>query len=349
MTFRINGKKIFESTKTPNKKLAEKIFSKRHTEIIEGKWFGKKAPVNLTMEELFEKYMKEISPTLSPTTHQRNGQMCKNLTAFFGNYLLIDVTPSIVSQYKSQKIEQGYSRATVHIELRLLRRIFNIAIQEWELCNENPVCKVLKTLGKVDNKRVRYFISDELQRLIVQLPAWLRPIVTIARHTGLRKGNILELTWGNVDLNRKVILINKTKNGEPIGIPLTETAVKTFIKLQSLRYLHSPYVFCERDGKPYSPFKVSVAFKRACKRAGIENFRFHDLRHDFASNLIQAGIDIYMVKELLGHKDLRMTVRYCHLAPENLRDAIKVLDSKENGYNLVTIEKNQGVTYTVTP
>ena len=95
------------------------------------------------------------------------------------------------------------------------------------------------------------------------------------------------------------------------------------------------------QGALFSPFKVSIAFRRACKRSGIDNLRFHDLRHDFASNLVQAGIDIYTVKELLGHKDLKMTVRYCHLAPENLRDAVKVLDKKGNGYTLVTVGKNE--------
>jgi site-specific recombinase XerD len=102
-------------------------------------------------------------------------------------------------------------------------------------------------------------------------------------------------------------------------MPLTDTAVKTLAELQRIRHLHSAFVFCDKKGKPYSPSQVSVAFKRASRKAGIENLRFHDLRHDFASNLVQGGVDIYKVKELLGHKDLRMTVRYCHLAPENLR------------------------------
>ena len=84
---------------------------------------------------------------------------------------------------------------------------------------------------------------------------------------------------------------------------------------------------------------VSVAFKRTTKRAEIDNFRFHDLRHDFASNLVQQGVDIYTVKDLLGHKDLRMTVRYCHLTPKNLSEAVKVLDAKESGYVLATLGK----------
>lgn len=342
MGFRINGKKVSESTGTTNKKLADQIHAKRLVEIAEGKWFGKVATPNVTMAEVLARYLKEVSPNLSPTTDQRNVQMVKNLEAFLGNSLIKDVTPSLVSRYKANRLEKDYSKDTIVRELGLLRRVFNIAIQEWELCKENPVSKVLRTLGKVDNKRVRYLSPQELQRLTVALPSWMRPIVTIARHTGLRRSNILELTWPQVDLSRRAIIIPKTKNGSPIGIPLTETAVDTLTEVQKVRHLHSPYVFCDQEGKPYSPYRVSVAFKRATKRAAIENLRFHDLRHHFASSLVQSGIDIHRVKELLGHKDLRMTIRYCHLSPENLSDAVKVLDVRERGYVLATLEKEKG-------
>lgn len=337
MSLRVNGKRVYESTKTANKKLAERIYAKRLTEITEGKWFKKELVNNVTMGDLLDRYSSEVSPNLSPTTHERNGQMLKNLKGLLGGYLLNDVSPSIISRYKAKKMEEGYRKETILRELGLLRRVFNIAIQEWELCKVNPVSKVLKTLGKVDNKRVRYLKPDESQRLMMGLPDWLKPIVVLARHTGLRRGNLLELTWDQVNLLSKVIVIDKTKNGDPIGMPLTEKAVRTLSELQRVRFLHSLYVFCDANGKPHSFYKVSIAFRRACKRAGVENMRFHDLRHDFASNLVQSGIDIYTVKELLGHKDLRMTVRYCHLAPENLRSAISVLDERENGYSSVIV------------
>lgn len=329
MSYRINGRRMFESTGTKNKKLAEKICSKVSTEIFEGKWFDKKVSGSITLNELIDRYIREISPNLAPTTHCRNAQISKNLKSFFGQYLLKDISTSLVSQYKAEMQEKDYSKGTILKELGLLRRMFNIAIHEWELCKENPISKVLKTLGNGDNKRVRYLSTEERYKLELALPSWLRPIVTVASHTGLRRGNILELTWQNVDLTRKTIVVNKTKNNEPIGIPLTETIVKTLSELSRIKHLFSPLVFCDREGVPYSPYKVSVAFKRACKKAGIENFRFHDLRHDFASKLVQAGTDIYKVKALLGHKDLRMTVRYSHLRPENLRDAVNVLDDAE--------------------
>jgi len=341
MSFQVDGKRLSESTGTANKKLAEQIHAKRLTEITEGKWFNKTAISDVAMSEVLDRYMKEVSPNLAPSTDFRNSQVVKKFKAFFGDTLLKDVSTSLVSKYKAICLEKEYSKDTILKELNVLRRVFNVAIQEWELCKENPVSKVLRTLGKTDNKRVRYLSAEELQRLTVALPSWLRPIVTIARHTGLRRRNILELKWSEVDLGRRVIMIPKTKNGEAIGIPLNQIALKTLSEVQRVRHLLSPYVFCDREGKPLSPFRVSMSFKRAKERAKIENLRFHDLRHDFASGLVQSGVPIHTVKELLGHKDLRMTIRYCHLSPENLREAVNVLDNRDKCYVSATVEKEK--------
>ncbi len=341
MSIKVDSKRYSESTGTANKRLAEQIHAKRLTDAIEGKWFSKTTIPDVTIAEVMDRYLKEVSPNLAPSTDFRNCQVVKTLKAFFGNTLLKDVTSSLVSKFKAERLEKQYSKDTILKELNVLRRIFSVAIFEWELCKDNPVSKVFRTLGKTDNKRVRYLDPQELQKLTVALPSWLRPIVTIARHTGLRRRNILELTWSQVDLSRKVITIPKTKNGDAIGIPLTETAIKTFAEVQRVLHLHSPFVFCDTQGKPFSPFQVSMAFKRAVERAKIENLRFHDLRHDFASSLVQSGVPIQVVKELLGHKDLRMTIRYSHLSPENLREAVNVLDAREKCYVSATFEKEK--------
>ena len=341
MSFQVDGKRLSESTGTANKKLAEQIHAKRLTEITEGKWFDKPVISDVTMSEVLDRYMKEVSPNLAPSTDFRNSQVVKTLKVFFGDTLLKDVSSSVISKFKASRLEKDYSKDTILKELTVLRRVFSVAIHEWELCKENPVSKVFRTLGKIDNKRVRYLSAIELQKLTVALPAWLRPVVTIARHTGLRRKNILELTWSQVDLGRKVLEIPKTKNGEAIGIPLTQTAIKALLEVQRIRHLNSPYVFCDSEGKPLSPFRVSMSFKRATERAQIVNLRFHDLRHDFASGLVQSGVPIQVVKDLLGHKDLRMTIRYSHLSPENLREAVNVLDARENCYVSATVEKEK--------
>jgi integrase len=293
--------------------------------------------------------MKETSPNLEMTTHFRNGFMARNLIAYCGKILLSKASPAVISGYKAERQALGFSKETIVRELGFLRRIFNIAVSEWELCNSNPVPVVLRTLGKSDNKRIRYLQADELQRLTVSLPSWLRPIVTIARHTGLRRGNLLNLTWEQINSNRGVLIVPKTKNSDPLGLPITKTAAKVFQELQKVRHLHSPYVFCDSSGNRFTDHQVSMAFRRACKRAGIINLRFHDLRHDFASRLVQNGVDIYSVKELLGHKDIRMTLRYAHLAPDSLKSSVKVLDQIEDYYDSMTVGENQKGLRAVTP
>jgi site-specific recombinase XerD len=112
-----------------------------------------------------------------------------------------------------------------------------------------------------------------------------------------------------------------------LAIPLTDTPYNTLVSLKKNRivHLHCPFVF-HLDGNPINPDRVCSSFRRAVKRAGIENFRFHDLRHDFASSLVQRGHDLYIVQQLLGHKDGRMTQRYAHLKLETLRNAVESLE-----------------------
>ena len=120
-------------------------------------------------------------------------------------------------------------------------------------------------------------------------------------------------------------------------MPLTETATRVLKDLEGEKTAESPFVFCDELGKPYALARVSMAFQRACRAAEVDNFHYHDLRHDFASKLVQRDVDIFKVSKLLGHKDLRMPLRYCHLAPENLRNAVKVLNEKGSGYVLATV------------
>ena len=189
-------------------------------------------------------------------------------------------------------------------------------------------------MEKVNNARVRYLTEEECEYLFESCPDWLKPIVKVARYTGLRRENIVSLRWRQVDLFRKVILLDRTKNGDRLGIPLCETLLGVFKSLGKVRHL-SGYVFVRSDGSPYQPDAVTVAFVRACRRAGIVDFRFHDLRHTFASLLVQRGVDLYRVQRLLGHRDGRMTQRYAHLAPENLREAVAVLDQEYHSFSTV--------------
>ena len=154
----------------------------------------------------------------------------------------------------------------------------------------------------------------------------MKPIVTVDRYIGFRRGNIYDLMWDNVNLDSKTVTAYDTKNGEPVLVPLSDTPYEVLVSMnkEKGKYPDCPYVF-HKDGKQLTPGQVSKAFERACKKAGITKFRFHDLRHDFASNLVQKGQSLYHVQRLLGHKDSRMTQRYAHLRVDDLRKAVEVL------------------------
>jgi len=332
MSFTANGRLYRRSTGTSDKKLAEKILAKVQTQVIEGRWFDVAKSKNIKMVEVIDKFMEEVS-ILQKGSHERNRQISEHLKSFFGETLLEDVTPSLISKYKAQRLKtlskkgSPISPDTVRKELSLLRRIFNVAIDEWELCKENPVRKIIKSLPK-ENKRVRYVLPEEAERLKFTIPAWLKPIVIVACQTGLRRGDLTRLTVSQLDFTTNRIYIGKTKNGEPIGIGMTSIVRETLLDVIRRRKVISPYVFCDEQGKPHTPYKVSVAFKRACKRAGVENLRLHDLRHDFATLMLRKTKNLVDVQYAMGHKDSRMTLRYAHLLPDDLKNAYEAIDNE---------------------
>ncbi len=178
------------------------------------------------------------------------------------------------------------------------------------------------------NARLRYLAKDECDRLIEVCDKHLKPIVIAALHTGMRKGEILGLKWDNVDLKHGFILLDRTKNGERREIPISQTLKSVLQGI--IRRLDVPFVFYDTEtGKPFR--NVQRSFNSALKRAKISDFRFHDLRHTFASQLVMAGIDLTTVRELLGHKTLTMTLRYAHLAPSHKVKALEILNETLTG------------------
>jgi integrase len=166
-------------------------------------------------------------------------------------------------------------------------------------------------------------------------PLWLRPLLILALHTGMRKGEILNLKWTDIDFIRRLITIQKSKNGQKRAIPMSEMLYETLkrIKVRDI----SLKVF------PISDRSLRAAFSRTLKKAGITDFRIHDLRHTFATRLVQNGVDLYKVKELLGHKSILMTSRYAHHYPESLRSSIEILDKLSQSYHNRGILKEKNV------
>lgn len=318
MTFQVDGRRIFESTKTSNKKLAEKIYAKRQVEIVEGRFFEQQKAKSLTFRDMVQKYMTAYSKQRDPYT-------IKRLLPFFGDYTLDKITSNLIAEYRNLRLKE-VKPATVYQELALLRRMFNVAIKEWEWLKENPVSKISFSVGD-KNARDRWLTAEEERRLLLSAsPEWLKSIIIFALHTGMRRSEILNLKWEDVDFNRKLIIVTKSKNNQKRAIPMSQTVYKL---LKGIKVRDISKVF------PVTVEALKDAFKRAVKKAGLKDFHFHDLRHTFATRLVQNGIDISTVKELLGHKTITMTMRYAHHYPESLRHGVEVLD---RCYNSVTVD-----------
>lgn len=322
------GKTIRKSTKTANKDLARRIEAKIKYEIVEGAWFKKDPGESITFREAWEKYLSEETRCISIETYKRAEQAAKRILPFFGNYMLTEIAPAVLSEYKARRLADGITLSTLSKELQFVRRVFSLSKSQWQFVRQSPF--EFFRLPRVNDQRVRFLEPGQFKKILQECPSWLKGIVTLAKLTGIRRGNILTLTWSQVDLKNRLISIDHTKNGERLTLPLTESAydILASIKEAKVRYLDCPFVF-HRDGKPFTPNQLSMAFKRASNQAGIEDFRFHDLRHDFASKLVQEGNDRAKVQLLLGHKDERMTQRYVHLKVEHLRSAV---DSLEPGH-----------------
>ena len=207
--------------------------------------------------------------------------------------------------------------ATVNRELALLKHMYSKAI-EWGKYEENPAKKVKLLKGEV--KRVRFLMPDDVQKLLSNCADHLKPIVTVAVHTGMRKGELLSLNWDQVNFEQGIISLLDTKNHERRDISMNETVKATLTGMER----KGSYVFSAEDGGSFGDVRRS--FETALRRSGIQDFRFHDLRHTFASNLVMESVDIVTVMELMGHKDLTMTLRYTHLAPNHKTKAVNILD-----------------------
>jgi integrase len=218
--------------------------------------------------------------------------------------------------------EEGRSEVTINRKLACLKNLFTMAIK-WGKVSENPVKQV--RLFREDNGRTRFLTEEEEDRLLENCRTELRSIVIAALHTGFRKSELLSLTWGNADFQSRRITVKAAyaKNGEACSVPMTSLLTET---LKTIRIDGAPAapVFRARDGSRYRD--ISTAFATAVQRAGITDFKFHDLRHTFASRLVMAGVDLATVKALMGHKHITITLHYAHLAPGHKRSAIAVLD-----------------------
>jgi integrase len=359
------GKIIRESAKTTNFKEALVKLEDQRKAIRDGKEPEpiKRIP-NYTFSQLAEEYTKWCERQRS--FRSKKG-FISQLVETFGNIPLKHFTTKLIEQYQTERLQKGNKPATANRLIATLKHCIHKGYQ-WEMLSEETLKRLRQVkLLEENNRRLRYLSKEECQTLINSCDSHLKPIVVTALNTGMRKGEILNLKWSNVDLKHGFILLDKTKNGDRRELPINKTLEATFLDTSFVRRIDTPYVFYDHStGKPYQDVKRSfnTALNRAtlekCTKCdyqravtekqqnkdtgicpycssdtivqkGIKDFHFHDLRHTFASHLVMAGVDITTVSRLLGHKSLTMTLRYAHLAPSHMVKAADILDSTLNG------------------
>jgi len=332
MSFTYHGEQFRRSTETEDKKLALRIFDKLKGEIAEGKWFEKPPGDGYKFKDLMDKYMTEYSKVnKAASSHRRDKSITDNLVGVFGGMYLTEITPAMISDYKVKRRTDGVSPRTINYELTTMSHAFNIATREWGLTSNNPVKKVKKY--RVFNNIERWLTLEEEGKLLKTSPKWLQEIISFAINTGFRQSEILNLKWPQVDLFRKTITILEQKNQGKDTLPLNETIQKILKKRFKSRPINTDYVFYSNNFKRINARNLMRAFYSATKKAGINCLRFHDLRHTFATRLVQAGVDIYMVQKLGRWRNISMVMRYAHHYSESLRSGILVLDKLSQIYH----------------
>jgi site-specific recombinase XerD len=331
ISFSYSGKQVRHSTETDDKKLAEKIYHKVMTEVAEGKWFDRPVGERKTFGEMMEKYMVEHS-RIKKRSASRDEVSLLHLLPFFGPYYLKDVSPSLISSYKAARLAKGASSASLNRELALMKHAFTLTITEWQWVNENPVKKV--SMEKEPPARDRWLTDEEEEALLGASPEWLREIVVFALDTGCRRAEALSLVWQNVNLETGVATVFGKKTSEWRSVPLIRRVremLSTKHANQKVRPLKEALVFLNPTGQAVNIHELRSAFEKALDNAGINNFRFHDLRHTFATRLAQNGVDLFTIQKLLGHTTFATTQRYAHHYTESLRRGINVLDAYVEG------------------
>ena len=233
MSFTYNGRRYRRSCETTDRRLAEKIYHKVMTEVIEGRYFQRLPGETITFREMMERYLKESTSSKAPGTQRMERSIIKRLLGEFGDLVITEISPKLISSYKMRRLCEGASAQTVNHELQVMNHAYNLAMKEWEWVKDNPVSRVKRV--RVNNLRERWLTREEEERLLRASPEWLRDIIVFAINTGLRQGEILDLEWKDVDLFRKVIYIHEQKNKARDTLPLNRDAFEVLRKRAKVR------------------------------------------------------------------------------------------------------------------
>jgi len=281
--------------------------------------------LGITLAQAADRYLASKARKRTIEADRRQLDLLK--AEFGGETPLTEITAGRISEYKAKRlasvrkvgegeaaVERRLSAAAVNRPLALLRHLLRLAHEEWEAIDNVPRIR----LEKEPQGRLRWLTQEEITRLLDAAAKSknkeLRAAVIVALNTGLRRGELLGLTWGRVDLSRGVIRLELTKSGRRREVPMNDDPYRALVGLGP-----------KTDGQVFKTRYIQTAYNNAVATAKLDDVNFHTLRHTFASWAVMRGVTLKELQELLGHASLAMTMRYAHLAPEHLRTAVSRL------------------------
>lgn len=311
-----DGKRIQQSAGTDDKKQAQELHDTLKAQLWRESKLGEKP--KYSWQDAVIRWMTEQAHKRSLIDDQR---IFNWLHEHLHGVALESITKTKIEQLKQVKIDTGVSNATVNRMLALVRSVLNRAEKEWEWIEKAPHVRLLQE----EQGRVRWLTFEESERLLAELPSHLAAMARFTLATGLRASNVSGLEWSQIDMQRRCAWIHadQAKGKKSIAVPLNNDAMAV-IRAQIGK--HPEFVFTYR-GNPISGQQSTKAWWKALKRAGIENFRWHDLRHTWASWHIQNGTPIHILQELGGWTDSDMVKRYAHLSPMHLSGYANNIDA----------------------
>lgn len=310
-----NGERIRRTTGTAKKALAQEFHDSLKAELWRIDKLGVKP--KRTWNDAVVRWLKE---NRHKATASEDVSKLRWLDCFLRDKDLAAIDRTIIDQVTREKLAKGHKNATVNRTLELLRAVLRKCVNEWEWLDRAPYVRMLKE----PTRRIRFLTQEEAKKLLAELPAHLADMATFSLATGLRAANVTGLEWSQVDEDRRLCWVHpdQAKARKAIAVPLNGEAIAI---VQKQRGNHPTRVFSFK-GKPIVQVSTK-AWYGALRRAGIENFRWHDLRHTWASWHVQSGTPLFVLQELGGWESAEMVRRYAHLAADHLAPFAERLSS----------------------
>jgi integrase len=289
--------------------------------IHEGRYHFTREEEKHTLANAIDRYLATVLPGKAPRTIRNQTFELGWWKEQLGYRFLSEVNPPLIIEYR-EKFQIGRSPSTVNRAMAALRHMFSVAVREWEWMEENPVKKIAQL--REPRGRVRFLTSDERERLLAAAQESKNPDIFLAimlsLSTGMRQMELLTLEWRQIDFTRNMITLEKTKNNERRSVPLAGLARE--LLLRRPRRIDTNIVF-PSIRNPRKHADMSKAWEYVIRRSGIEDFCWHDMRHDFASHMAMSGASLHEIATLLGHKTLQMVMRYAHLTQQHLHSVVE--------------------------